>query len=457
MTDKGLDRRTLMKGAGLLGAALLAPTPFGGGRRASALGLTGRRLTGAATGTLEFWWNPSVESADQMIAWMDGVIERFVADRDGVEVEATTVPSEQLASSFRTACQARSGSDLQHQYSGPYTMQFVWENCVAPLDDLVDAEAFEHVLPPAALDIYRYQDQTWALPWYNAPIPLMYNKALFAEAGLDPEAPPTTIDEMIEAASALRSANVTPWGYGVKNLTGIGNFSGMFCTQNLDNARELLPVVLGDEAYTDPKFSEWLTWVQEMIEAEVFNPDVTSLEYQDAMNMFLARKCAFAITSSLTKFHAELGDDLGVMAPPQRGTGELAGKVHFNSHPLFITSFAEHPELAAEFMEYLHQPEALDGMYQAAGFFPADDRFDSTTMNSPQDQVLWELQSDQSTIGYQNFWPSKMDRENLFVAVQDLFAGTAPADAAADIDERLAAWRSSSEVELNNFREWAGI
>lgn len=444
----GLDRRTFFKGAGIVGASLAVPSLLAG------CGGDGAGATGAQK--LEFWWNPSVESADQMTAWMNGQIKGFAAANKGTTIESTTQPSEQLASNFRTACQARSGPDLQHEYSGPYTMQFVWEKCIAPLDGTLDAEEMKHVLPPQALDIYKFAGKTWALPWYNAPIPLMYNKALFRKAGLDPEKAPATMDEMIAAAAALRKAGVTPWGYGVKNLTGIGNFSGMFNTQNLDNPRELLPVVLGEQKYTDAKFSEWLTWVKEMVDAKVFNPDVTSLEYQDAMNMFLAGKCAFAITSSLTKFHKALGDDLGVMAPPKRGTGSLAGKVHFNSHPLFITAFSEHKEVAAKFLAYLHRPEALNGMYKATGFFPADDRFDSSTMNSPQDKTLWELQSNQSTIGYQNFWPSKMDRENVFLAVQSVFSGTAPQKAAADVEKRLDGWRKSSANEVKNFKDWSG-
>ena len=444
----GLDRRTFFKGAGLVGASLAIPTLLAG------CGGEGAEATGAQK--LAFWWNPSVESADQMTAWMDGVIKEFAAANKGMMVESTTQPSEQLASNFRTACQSRSGPDLQHEYSGPYTMQFVWEKCIAPLDGTLDAEEMKHVSPPKALDIYKFQDKTWALPWYNAPIPLMYNKALFRTAGLDPDKPPATMDELMSAAAALRKVGVTPWGYGVKNLTGIGNFSGMFNTQNLDNPRELLPVVLGEQNYTEPKFAEWLSWVKKMIDARVFNPDVTSLEYSDAMNMFLAGKCAFAITSSLTKFQKQLGDDLGVMAPPKVGTGALAGKVHFNSHPLFITAFSDKKDQAAKFLAFLNRAESLNGMYKATGFFPADDRFDSSTMNSKQDQALWELQSNQSTIGYQNFWPSKMDRENLFLAVQAVFSGTDPKEAAADVEKRLDGWRKSSPNELKNFKDWSG-
>jgi ABC-type glycerol-3-phosphate transport system substrate-binding protein len=249
MGESTLDRRTFFKGAGLLGASVTTPwllTACSGGGA-------------AGDHKIKFWWNPSVESADQMTAWMNGVVKQFTAANKGTSIESTTQPAEQLASNFRIACQSKSGPDLQHEYSGPYTMQFVWERCIAPLDGLLDAEEFKHVLPPQALDIYKFRGKTWALPWYNAPIPLMYNKALFKKAGLDPATPPATMDELLTAAKALRKVGVTPWGYGVKALTGIGNFAGMFNTQNLNDAKELLPVVLGQQKYTEPKFSEWLT------------------------------------------------------------------------------------------------------------------------------------------------------------------------------------------------------
>lgn len=447
MVPTELTRRSILRSLGL-GGALVAVPPL-----LSACGGSGSG--GSEAGSIRFWWNPSVESSDQMIAWMDGVITDFEAGHEA-SIESVIQPAEQLASNFRTACQSKSGPSLAHQYSGPYTMQFVWENCVAPLDDLISPEEGSHILPQEALSLYEYEGKTFAMPWYNAPVCLMYNKALFEKAGLDPDRPPATKEELVEAAQRLRSAGVTPWTYGVKNLTGIGNFSGMFATQELDDVREVLPVVLGEESYTDPRYSGWLGTVQELIDAEVFNPDVTSLEYQDAMNAFLARKCGMAITSSLLQFTDELGEDLGVMAPPVIGSGALAGKVHFNPHPLLVTSFADDAEVAAQFLAELHTEEALNGMYEATGFFPADDRFDPSVLKNSQDETLWGLIENSSTIGYQNYWPAMMDRENLFLGVQAVFSGSeTPEQAAEGVEKRLAAWRDSAGPELENFRTWS--
>jgi hypothetical protein len=77
-------------------------------------------------------------------------------------------------------------------------------------------------------------------------------------------------------------------------------------------------------------------------------------------------------------------------------------------------------------------------------------------MNIDQDKQLFGFLRDKSVIGYQNYWPSKMDRENLFLGVQSLFAGQgSPEQIAQQIEQRLAAWRSSNAADLKNFEAQA--
>jgi ABC-type glycerol-3-phosphate transport system substrate-binding protein len=453
-----LDRRQLLRAVGLAGAVAMGGPALsacssgdGGGGGAATSGGGGQ-----VTGEMDFWWNPSVESADAMGKWINSTIADFQKTHPDTTIHSVTQPAEQMVGNFRTACQSQSGPSLDHQYSGPYTMQFVYENCIAPLNGLLPDTEFSHVLPPAALDLYKYQGKIWALPWYNAPVVLMYNKALFSAAGLDPEKPPTTVDELISASAKLKASGVVPFGYGLKGLTGTGNFSGLWNLQQLNDPKEILPVVLGKASYTDPKYSGWLGWVQQMIQSGVFNSDVASLSYQDSQNMFLAKKSAMCISSSLTNFQKTLGKDLGIFTTPTKGTGKLAGRIQFNSHPLFITSFAQNKELASAFLQYLHTAPVLKGMYESSGFFPADDRFDSSVMNIDQDKQLFGFLRDKSVIGYQNYWPSKMDRENLFLGVQSLFAGQgSPEQIAQQIEQRLVAWRSSNAADLKNFEAQA--
>ena len=191
----GLDRRTFFKGAGLVGATLAAPTLLAG--------CGGDGGSGAAGGAerLEFWWNPSVESADQMTAWMDGVVKEFMAANKGATIESTTQPSEQLASNFRTAASPSPDRTCSTSTPAPTRCSSSGRTASPRWTRTLDAEEIKHVLPPAGAGHLQVQGQDLGAAWYNAPIPLMYNKALFRKAGLDPEKPPATMDEMMTGRS----------------------------------------------------------------------------------------------------------------------------------------------------------------------------------------------------------------------------------------------------------------
>ncbi len=52
--------------------------------------------------------------------------------------------------------------------------------------------------------------KTWGIPFQRSTIVMYYNKDLFKQAGLDPEQPPTTWDEMVAMGKQLTSPD--RWG-----------------------------------------------------------------------------------------------------------------------------------------------------------------------------------------------------------------------------------------------------
>ena len=457
-----LGRRQVLKAFGLVGATAVAgPAVLSACSSGDAGGAAGGATTGGAgpvTGEMDFWWNPSVESADAMGKWMTTAIASFQTANPGTTINSVTQPAEQMVGNFRTACQSQSGPSLDHQYSGPYTMQFVYENCIAPLSDgtYPDAE-FAHVLPPAALNLYKYQGKTWALPWYNAPVVLMYNKALFTAAGLDPEKPPTTVDELISAAAKLKASGVVPFGYGLKGLTGTGNFSGLWNLQQLNDPKEILPVVLGKASYTDPKYSGWLGWVKQMIDAGVFNSDVTSLAYQDSQNMFLAKKSAMCISSSLTNFQKTLGTDLGICTTPTKGTGsarradpvQLAPAVHHLVRREQAAALGVPPVPAhrAGAQGHVRVVRVLPGR-RPVRLLGDEDRPGQEVLRLPP---ATSPSSATRTTGHRR-WTG---RTSSWACSPCSPVQGSPEQIAQQIEQRLATWRQQSAADLKNFEAQA--
>ena len=91
-------------------------------------------------------------------------------------------------------------------------------NAIVPFDDLVaDAAdvAWLRGFYPALMANSRAAGQTWGVPFQRSTILLYWNKALFRQAGLDPERPPANWAEMADYARKLTrrdaAGNTTQW------------------------------------------------------------------------------------------------------------------------------------------------------------------------------------------------------------------------------------------------------
>ena len=448
LSGRRLTRRGFLAGSGRA-AAGLAGLSLAGPLASAARAAAKTRLT-------VWWWGE--QEASGLQAWMQETAAQFEAAHPGVEVATVLQATESLYPSFTAAGEARQGPDVQYMWGGLSTMQFAWRGYVHPVSDLLGQEELGHIFPDSLRET-AFQGKVYGLPWYTTPFLLAYSKPAFAKAGLDPDHPPHAWDEFLAAAGRLRAAGFAPWGYGVKGLTGIGNFNSLFILQDLDAPTDLLKTLTGEVPFTDARYSGWLGRVEEMIRKGVFNRDVSSLEYFQAQDLLLSGEAAMVLIgqAKVNDLVKTLGEaDVGVMLPPRFGSGRLAGRMSNTTQQLLVTSWSAHPAEAAGLMRFFHQPERLERMHVLSGTIPPDDRFDRRKLRHAQDRTILGWMAEQSTTNYQNFWPPQMDRENLFLAIQSLFSGALSADRAArQVEAFLSRWRDANPEAVKTLAAWA--
>ena len=80
---------------------------------------------------------------------------------------------------------------------------------------------------PALMENSKARGKIWGVPFQRSTIVMYHNKDAFKEAGLDPNKPPATWDEMVAMSQKLvkkdASGNVTRWGEQIPS-TGGGSF-----------------------------------------------------------------------------------------------------------------------------------------------------------------------------------------------------------------------------------------
>src|SRR5690606_6712383 len=94
-----------------------------------------------------------------------------------------------------------------------YLQAMIDSGTAVPAQACVEASGFDTdaLLDPAEA-YYTVDDVLWAMPFNVSNPVLYYNKAMFEAAGLDPEAPPRTLEELRSASEAIVSAGVAPFG-----------------------------------------------------------------------------------------------------------------------------------------------------------------------------------------------------------------------------------------------------
>lgn len=151
------------------------------------------------------------------------------------------------------------------------TQQMADLNAVVPIGACIQTEGYDiSPILPRTLLAFQTGGVQWSMP-FNASDPVLYyNKLAFAEAGLDPEKPPVTLEELREYSQQIVDSGAATYGIALDN--GVNSGGGWFLEQWL--ARAGLPYAdnqNGRQAratgvvFDTPETVELLTGVQDMV------------------------------------------------------------------------------------------------------------------------------------------------------------------------------------------------
>jgi sn-glycerol 3-phosphate transport system substrate-binding protein len=174
---------------------------------------------------------------------------------------------------------------------------------------------------PRVLAYYTVQDVLWPMPFNNSNPILYYNKAAFRRAGLDPDKPPTTLDELRTVSQRIVDKKASPFGIAIKTDSWVMEHwlakSGHTIVDN-DNGRRARATKV---TFDDETGTQLFAWIDQMVE------DKLALSTSTAdIDHYLAvanDRAAMTIDSS-----AALGTIEQIL-----GAGEF-GRVEFGAGPM---------------------------------------------------------------------------------------------------------------------------
>ncbi|MCA9883887.1 MAG: extracellular solute-binding protein [Anaerolineae bacterium] len=163
------------------------------------------------------YWQYNFEAR---VTAMDMLIEQFEAENPNIRViHNSDIPYDNFRDELAASAPAGVGPDVVSLFYG-WIPAFVDAGYLVPLpEEYFPAEWIESYFSPMVAQS-KFEGEYWAIPTAVRTLALFWNKDLFEAAGLDPEQPPTTLDEFVEMAQALTTYDGS--GTDILNITSEG-------------------------------------------------------------------------------------------------------------------------------------------------------------------------------------------------------------------------------------------
>ncbi len=234
--------------------------------------------------------------------------------------------------------------------------ELIEQDAIFAFDDIVETpeeKAWLDSFYPSLMENGRTAGKTWGIPFQRSTIVMYYNKDAFKEAGLDPDSPPATWDQLVAAGKALTKADGSQWGVMIPS-TGYPYW--MFGALTMQNDQVLMNNA-GNKTYFDsPAVIEALQFWRDLGAKHKIMPTGT-IEWGTLRQNFLEGKTAMMwhSTGNLTIVKNKAKFDFGVaMLPANKRRGTPTGGGNFY---IFKQTSAEERKAAMRLIKFMTSPE----------------------------------------------------------------------------------------------------
>ena len=280
---------------------------------------------------------------------VDGIVADFMAKNSDIKVNAIYAGNYNDAR-IKALAALQSGEPAQLSVMFSIDIyELIEQDAIVAFDDIVTTDedrAWLDSFYPTLMENGRTAGKTWGIPFQRSTIVMYYNKDAFRAAGLDPENPPATWDELVDASKKLTKTDGSQWGMMIPS-TGYPYW--MFGALTMNGA--------GDATYFDaPATVEALQFWKDLGETHKVMPEGT-IEWGTLRQNFLEGKTAIMwhSTGNLTTVKNNATFDFGVaMLPANKRRGTPTGGGNFY---IFKQTTDEERAAALKLIKFMTSPE----------------------------------------------------------------------------------------------------
>ncbi len=292
----------------------------------------------------------------------------FEKEVPNTKIEFVNLPYADLKQQVLIMANAGDAPDVVHGETSAFS-SYVYSGYLEPLNELLSESYIEDIYP-GVRESMSANGKLYAAPWICSPFVLLYNKELFEKAGLDPNAPPKTYDQMMKYAEKINQLKDNEGNkiYGLGLTTASVPISGDSIISTMFSFGGGIYNENGNVEVVSENNIMAFNYYKELYQKDL-NPE--SAKLKDLRNLMALGRLGmyFDQIGGVSAVYIINPDTKGkVAAASMPATDFTEGLSLLENDLLHIMKDSEHKEVAAKFIEYLTSKELLTKYYETLPF-----------------------------------------------------------------------------------------
>jgi raffinose/stachyose/melibiose transport system substrate-binding protein len=387
------------------------------------------------------WWHISTQE-DQAAFWQQAA-DDYMALHPNVSIEITVLENAAFKDRLVTVMQAGDPPDIFEAWGGGTLWEYADAGMLRNIAPELEGAWKDSFSAKAALELFGKDGAYYGVPWTWGMVSMFYNKALFEQAGLDPDNPPATWTDFLAAVQTLKDAGITPISVG-EGEPWTGHFWWVYLAIRCGGQDAFLKAYTREGSFADEPFVQAGVHLKELIDLEPFQEGFLGMTHPESEGYFGDGKAAMMLMGqwapgAMIQYSVNAGADINGGAdisvfnfPMVEGGAGNPGDALGGGDGFGIGKNA--PDEAIDFVKYLTSP----AVQRAGSFFilPTVGRAEDA-VTDPILQTILENRNNAPYLQlyYDQFLPPAVGQA-VVDGVQGLFAGmTTPQEVAQGIED----------------------
>lgn len=387
--------------------------------------VSGLSVFAAEKRTVEFWSYVPLDNPGLYL-----YIDKFNQSQDKINIEAKFIPFAEFKRQLTVALVGGTPPDCV-LVDNPDFAAYIDMGAFEALDDrIADWEYGKDDFYPGPWASATWEGKQYGIPFETNTLVLFYNVDMFKKAGLDPDKPPKTWEELNQYAKKLTKDGV----YGI-SVCAVASEEGTFqwlpfLQQNGGNVFNL------DSPEAVEALQLWVDWVKNgYVSKEILNMDQWSgvrpqFQNENAAMMVNGPWCIVPIRAEVPNLNWRLA-----VLPGRVKQASAMGGVNIG-----IVKGAKNADAAWEYIKWLYAPERIAEFWQKFGTLPVMPKIAESApywKGDPVYEVLLEQMKYAAPRGPHPRWPELSAA--IYTAMQEALTGVKTSEQAlADAAKKVA-------------------